>query len=287
MALFPAPHTFPGGGTRAAVRAAAPWVRFLARLGYAAKGAVYVAIGVLAVQAVRTPGGRPAGSQGALLAILRQPMGRVLLGVIAVGLAGYVLWCLVEAVLDPEHRSRGRGKLVYRGGALVRAAVYGVIMAEAGRLALGKSAGAGDEQGAAHWTAVGMSQPLGQWLVGLVGAGIILVGLLDIYHAAISKLDDQDRIDLSDVSAKTRRRIFRMGRVGLAAQGILSAVIGWFVVGAALKTDPGQAHGLEGALRTLQQQPHGPWILAAVGAGLVASGLVLLVEARYLRITMG
>ena len=286
MALFPLPDTLPGAGARGTVRAAAPWIQLLARLGYAAKGVVYAAVGVLAVRAVRTPGGRPVGSQGALLAILRQPLGRVLLGIVAVGLAGFVLWCLVQALLDPEHRGRGGRGLAQRGGALVRGAVFGVVMLEAGRLALGKPAGMGDEQGAAHWTAVGMDQPLGRWLVGAVGAGIIASGLVDVYHAAVSRLDEQDRLDLSRMSASARRRVFWMGRIGLASEGVLSAVIGWFVVRAALHTDPGEAHGLEGALRALQQQPYGPWILGAVGAGLVASGLLLLVVARHRRITV-
>jgi hypothetical protein len=76
----------------------------LARLGYAAKGVVYVLIGWLAVQAALGTGGRTTGSRGALLEILAGPFGRVALGVAAVGLAGYALWRFVQCFKDPRPR---------------------------------------------------------------------------------------------------------------------------------------------------------------------------------------
>jgi hypothetical protein len=53
---------------------------WLARAGYAAEGCVYVIMGGLAVLAALGAGGRVTGAKGALVALLSQPFGFVLLG---------------------------------------------------------------------------------------------------------------------------------------------------------------------------------------------------------------
>src|ERR1044072_479774 len=90
---------------------ARPWVEKLARLGYATKGGVYNIIRVIGALAALRGGGETADSHGALEEIVRQPYGRVLLIVVAVGLACYALWRLTQAVLDTEGKgSEGKGR---------------------------------------------------------------------------------------------------------------------------------------------------------------------------------
>nr|MBA3438683.1 DUF1206 domain-containing protein [Pyrinomonadaceae bacterium] len=84
--------------------AASPWVERLARLGYAAKGAVYIVVGLLAAMAAFGMGGKTTDTRGALATIVAQPFGRVLLGAVAVGLAGYTIWRFVQAGVDAEHK---------------------------------------------------------------------------------------------------------------------------------------------------------------------------------------
>jgi hypothetical protein len=74
----------------------------VARFGYAAYGLVYVLVGVLSVRAALGGGGRTAGQEGALQTILLAPLGRVLLGLVALGLLGYAIWRLFQGVLDPD-----------------------------------------------------------------------------------------------------------------------------------------------------------------------------------------
>jgi hypothetical protein len=68
------------------------------------------------------------------------------------------------------------------------------------------------------------------------------------------------------------------------ARGIVFGIVGLFVITAAVRANPGEARGLEGALDTLAAQPFGPWLLAFVAAGLACYGVYSLVEARYRRI---
>ncbi len=81
-----------------ALRQARPWIVLLARLGYAARGIVYLMIGSLAALAAFHAGGKTTNSGGILVQVFIQPMGGVLLAVLALGLAGYGLWRLVPTV---------------------------------------------------------------------------------------------------------------------------------------------------------------------------------------------
>src|SRR5262245_7263144 len=85
-------------------RAARRWVVPLTRCGYAAKGTVYIIIGVLAALAAFNKGGRTTDASGAFEEILSRPYGKILLGAVAVGLAGYALWCMIQAFKDTEHQ---------------------------------------------------------------------------------------------------------------------------------------------------------------------------------------
>src|SRR5215207_8059944 len=86
-----------------AVRTAGPLLQALARLGFVAKGFVYTIVGVLALMAALDRGGETTDQRGAFRTILQQPFGRTMLTIAAVGLLGYALWRLIQAVFDPEH----------------------------------------------------------------------------------------------------------------------------------------------------------------------------------------
>lgn len=280
MALFQDSSDSLGHHARSALHGSAPWVQRLARLGYAAKGTVYLVVGGLAVQAAYSPAERPQDSEGALGTILRQPQGMALLGMVAVGLAGYVLWRLVQAVLDPEHKGAGAKGIAVRLGYLLSALIHAGLTAEAVRLLAGSGRGGGREP--EDWTAAVMAQPMGRWAVAAAGAGIIAFGLFELYRAVA--VDLTRRLDLSGVSADARRRIVYLGRAGLAARGVVFGIIGWFVVQAALHSASREVQGLAEALRTVREQAHGRWLLGGVALGLAAYGAFLVVKARYRRI---
>ena len=71
----------------------------LARGGFVARGAVYGIIGILALKLAFGIGGKATDQKGALETLAQQPFGKVLLILVAVGLAGYALWRFVRAAL--------------------------------------------------------------------------------------------------------------------------------------------------------------------------------------------
>jgi hypothetical protein len=157
-----------------AKRKVSPWIERLARAGYVAYGVVYVLIGVLAVQAALGGGGGATGQEGALRSILLAPLGRVLLGTVALGLLAYAAWRLFQGILDPEDEGRDAKGVVKRLDHVLNGLFHAALAFSAGQLALGSGGGRGGSPD--DWTAALMSQPFGRWLAVVSGAVIFGAG---------------------------------------------------------------------------------------------------------------
>jgi hypothetical protein len=262
-------------------RAARPWIERLARFGYAAKGVVYVLIGSLAAFGAFRGGEGPTDSRGALTQVVHQPYGRVMLGVVAAGLAGYALWRVVQGLRDTEDKGTDWKGLAVRAGYACIGVVYAGLSYSALQLILGHGAGKGSDETTRGWTALALMFPLGQLLVGLAGLGVIGFGLWQCYKAFTAKF--RRKWKRHEMSEQARALATRAGQVGLVARGIVFGIIGLFLIQAAWWARAEEARGLSGALRSLEQQPYGPYVLGAVALGLVAYGLYMFVEARYRR----
>lgn len=256
------------------------WIKLAAKTGYAAKGVVYLIIGGLATVAAFGTGGGTTGSDGALVRIVNQPVGRILLGIVAAGLVGYTAWRLILCFLDPENKGTDVKGLVMRGYYFVSAVIHGSLVYSAYQLIMGSGGSGGG--GAESKTAELMSQPFGQWLVGIVGATIIASAFFQFYRAYEKKFCDRMAYDEVDLDA--RRWLIRLGQSGLSARGTVFLVIGGFLILAAVQADPEDAKGLGQALSTLESQPYGPWILGIVGLGLICYAAHQFVKVRYRRI---
>ncbi len=267
-----------------AAQAAKPWVEHLARLGFAAKGVVYLVVGVLAVQVALGRGGQTTDSRGALATIADRPRGALLLGVVAVGLLGYALWRFVEAWVDPERKGSDLSGLVTRAGYVGVGISYGTLALSALRLIQRRGGGqAGSVE--QSWTARLLQQPFGPWLVGAVGAGIIAFFVVQVVRGLRGTFPEQVRAgELHGSEAMWARRL---GIFGLAARGVVFGLVGLFLIQAALKQDAGQAGGLDKALQVLAQQAQGMVLLGIAAAGLAAYGCYMLIIARYRRRFVG
>jgi hypothetical protein len=257
-----------------------PWVKNLARIGLAAIGGVYILVGVLAFQLAFGSGGETPDQELALQRIQEAPFGRFILGLVALGLFGYLIWRLTEAIADIEGEGNEPKGLATRAGHVVNGLVYGSIGLQAGLLALGRSSGGGSGQ--QEWTARFMSLPLGRWLVGLAGLFIIGYGIYQIYEAWTHKYREKFRYN--QMQNNEQRLIDPLSRIGLVAHGIVLGLTGAFLIQAAYTFNPEEAQGLQGALNEIAQQSYGTWLLAAVALGLMAYGVYKAAQARYHRV---
>lgn len=255
-------------------------IEIMARLGYGARGVVYGLVGGLALLAAIGSGGQTGGSRSALRSLVGQPLGKVWLTLIAIGLVGFCAWRVLEAITDADHRGDDAKGLAVRGAHLISGIIYAGLAFSALSLAFGwGSPSGGEDQAAQGWTAWLMSKPFGQWLLGLAGTAVAGAGIGFLFRAWRGNVAEQ-----LSLPGDKRDWFITIGRIGFAARGLVFLIIGGFMITAAIQSSSSQVRGLGGALEALQQQPYG-WILLAVTAlGLFAFGVFGLIQARYRRI---
>jgi len=255
-------------------------VKIGARIGILAYGITHLLIAGLALQVAFGHGGEQADQGGAFEALAQQPFGRVLLWVLAVGFVATALWRLELAIWGFSYESDRTTNLRKRAVCGVKVVIFLLLAVLAGRTAAGGGGGGGGgEQQQATAGLLGL--PGGQFLVGVVGIGIMVAGGSKIYQGWQQKFVN----DMDLPSDKHARMVAeRTGQVGFIAKGVAIALIGVLVVIAAIRFDPNEASGLDAALKSLASQPFGPYLLIAVALGLVCYGVFCFFDARYHRV---
>ena len=233
-----------------------------ARLGFAARGLMYILIGYLTLRA-----GRSEDGAGILEYLSNGGGGRWLVGAMAAGFLGYALWRLTEAWTDPSRRgaatriAAGLSGLTHLGLAFIAA-----------KLALGERGGGGDsaQQGAAR----ALDLP-GGWLLLLAVAAILAAtGIFQLIKSYKARF-------LRDLAPQVARQAWVRvaGRIGYAARGFVFLIVAWFFTRAGLEARHSAVGGLAEALDSLPSS-----LETAVAIGLIGFGLFSLIEARHRRI---
>jgi hypothetical protein len=269
-------------GSKAREAATSPWFTPLARLGYAAKGVVYLIMGMIALSAAVGRGATPTDQKGALLTIIEQPFGKFLLLVVTVGLAGYAVWCVCQGVLDVDGKGTSPKGIATRGGYGVVGIVYLILAFGAFKLVIGGSAGSSSDTATRDFTAQLLAKPMGVALVVLAGLGALVIAGVLFYRTW--KADFENLIRPKELGQWGMTLLVALGRVGYVSLAVVFVEIAIFLAVAALHHDPGQAQGLGGALRAMEQQPFGRPLLAIVALGLIAYGIFSVASARYRRV---
>jgi hypothetical protein len=273
---------------RAQAERGSGWYAVLARSGLVAKGASYGLVGLLAIKLAAGHGGKATSREGALQSLAQHGFGKVVLALLALGLAGYALWRFVQAVVEREDADDAKEKLKTwgkRAGYAGRGVVYAGLTFSALKLLFGGNGEGSQDEKAHRTTAAILDWPAGRLLVGAAGIVIVGVGLWNVYRGLSQKFADKWRTGA--MSQVQRTWGGRVGVVGHLARGVVFGLIGIFVTKAAIDYDPKDAIGLDGALRKLAEASYGPYLLGVTAAGLVCYGLYCLVDARHRDVSTG
>lgn len=256
------------------------WTEGLARAGLVARGIVYFLFGVIAVQlAVRgSTGGEKASTTGAFGELAEKPFGKVLVGVVAVGLVCWAAACAVAVVTGRNGAKPGPSDTTDRLKDAGRAAASLLLTIAAVGVVTQSGSGGGQDR-ERQQTARLMDAPFGRILVGLVGAGIVALGLYRLVKAA--QQDHLDHVDLGKLPSWAPVGVAKaLGVAGAVGRGLVFTLLGGFVVKAALEHQPDESRGIDGALRELSGGGPGRALLAVIAVGVVCYGLWTAVEAR-------
>jgi Domain of Unknown Function (DUF1206) len=267
-----------GEAKQQASRAAArPETKGLARWGLVSKGALYVIVGAIAADVAIGGGGRVQDREGALAASADGTLGKVLVGVVAVGLLGYAIWRFIQAFLGRPLEGGEKEGFAKRIGYLGRGIWYLGLFGIAVSALIGANESSGGKED--RFTARVLELPFGRWIVAGIGLGILGAGAFNVWRGLTARF--RDRLKTRKMSEVEDSAFTFLGSVGHLARGLVFGLIGFFLVRAAWQYDAEEAIGLDGALAKVLRAEYGPLLLGLVSAGLIAYGIYCFAEARY------
>ncbi len=249
-----------------------PIVEKGARLGYAMSGLIHLLIGWIGLTLAWgiEGGSEDADQSGALATLAGTSTGPILLWPAVIGFALLSLWQLTEAIAG-----RHSDGAMDRAKALGKTAMYAVFAFAAFRVT--QRAGASSEETTDSLTAQIMSAPGGRVLVGLIGLGIIAAGGHHAWKGWTCRF-------LEELDGHPGHAVEVAGRAGYVAKGIGLVIAGGLFVSAALSSRASAAGGLDAALKTVRDQPFGPYLLTVVAVGIAAYGFYSFGRARHARL---
>lgn len=259
------------------------WLERLARLGYVAKGIVYLTIGGSGLLVAVGLAEQARGSPATMRMLMRLPLGHVLGGTFAAGLVGYAALSFVAAARDPEGHGRGVRGTALRLADAVTGVAYVGLAATALRLLVDRRYDAGDL--GATWSGMLFRAPGGPGVLVLAGAGLVGIGGYLWVKAATARFDHV--LERRRMRPDVARWIVRLARAGTLARGVLFALCGGMLARAGWRRDPSAAGDFGDALTMLGATPAGPVLLGAVALGCAAYGTYQLAKARFRRMRLG
>jgi Domain of Unknown Function (DUF1206) len=267
-----------GGAARRARRASrSPAVDILARAGLTARGVIYLLIGWVALLVALGRSSREVDQQGALQLLAGKPYGLVSLWLLGLGFGAYALWRLGEAIFGVTGEPNGAGPRLI---SLVRVVIYTGLAYLTFTVISGTQRSQSRQQ--QDVTATAMRHTEGQWLVGVAGLVVVVIGLVLIGQGARRKF--MKHLQTQQMSPRTRRVVALLGVIGTIARGLVFALAGGLVIDAAVTHKASESGGLDKALLTLRNQPFGELLMLLAALGLAVFGIYALCEARWRRV---
>lgn len=249
---------------------AASW---MGRIGYAARGAIYLMVGISAGVTTFDPSHKPGGFTQSLALLQHHLVGGIALVLLALGMACFAGWLALAAVFRRDHP--GPAHCVVVAGMLGDAAVYVAFMGSVLGMVFGARAGEGDLQSWIGWL---IGSDFGAALVGLAGGVVCVCGVWLVGWGAVG--DIEGPLELPPIEKEV---MLPIGRYGTGGRGAAIVLVGAYLVVSAVHGDPHQAHELGGVLREMRALSWGAAITGAFALAFVGSALLDFAVASFRR----
>ncbi|WP_265569344.1 DUF1206 domain-containing protein [Sphingomicrobium nitratireducens] len=232
-----------------------------ARLGYVARGLIFILVGYVALTSPRAKSG-----SDLFETVETMTSGTLLLAIIAVGAFGYGLFKLYDAAKNLENHDDDATGKAKRAFIAVGGLSYWILAYLALKQLFGSDGGGTSKEEAAE----AVSQAGGDFLIIGLGLGLLVAGAFQIKKAATKEY-------MSKLVGSTPPGVEWAGLGGYVARGITLLVTGWYVFQGGL----GSGEEVKGLGETLDTMRDTGLLYTALCVGLILFGLFSLVEAKY------
>jgi hypothetical protein len=239
---------------------------------------LYVIVGLLALQVAAGHTDDRADQRGAIEKVSEQPVGRLLVLLLAMGLVVHSVWRFARAARGTPGEGDDATSALQRLVQFSRGVVYAGFAYIAVRLLLDAGGGGGGTTQKAASKALDL--PGGALVLFAVGAGVVAAGLWHCSKAFTRRFAKD--LDLRRHSDVAQRLTILLGAVGFAARGLVYIVAGGFVIHAAFASDPNES-GLDQSLKRLAAAGWGPQVLGVLALGLFVFGVFRVVDGALRR----
>lgn len=251
-----------------------PW----AKMGYTARGVIYLTIGLLAFSAAIGWQGEKTGTRGAILNLKSQPFGEFLLMLLALGLFGYIIWRFIQGITDTDNHGHSVKGLAIRGGLIVSAISHTVLVYWVIKLLL-HDRDDGSGQSASATASEHLNSDMVTVLFAFVGIAVVVVGIAHLIKGFRSGFKKY-----IDFPAGKQHWLVPICKFGLISRGVVWCIIGWIVLRSTYVAGSSEEQGVEDAFEWLSNTPYGSWLIIIISIGLFAFGVYSFIESLYRRI---
>ncbi|MFC0454997.1 DUF1206 domain-containing protein [Arthrobacter liuii] len=252
----------------------------LARSGFVASGILHLLLGASSIR-LAVGGTGNADFSGAVAELATMPVGPFLLWGSFAACAALSLWQAGDAIFDFNHQAT-KTKVKNKAKATLQAIVYAVLALTLWHFAMGTGTGGDNRKATSDFTIAMMQAPGGVALLVLIGVAVAVTGVVYGIRGPKKSFEKQLRMP---APGPARTAVTALGVAGYLAKGTVLLLAGLLIAVATIKEHPEDSTGLDGGLRALRDQPLGPLLLAAVGAGLVCYGAYMIMRARLAKMT--
>lgn len=240
-------------------------------VGLVARGALYLALAVLALELVFGDRSESADPRGAMHELAHSGFGVFVLVILTLGFALFTFLHLYRAIKDPD------GKTSRRLNDAFWAVVNGFLAVLAASFLFTSKSSGDTDQTDKSLTAKVLNWSGGQLLVGAVGLALLGYGAYLVWRALTD--DRQDERAVLEAAPNETPAVRALSRIGNVARGAILGIIGVLVLTAAIEHDPNRTEGIDGSLKRLLAHGWGEVVVLLIALGFAAFGVYSLARA--------